>query len=118
MMPAALQMKLPEFLNQADGEIRVAGHRISLYDVLWEYNQGRTVEELTLRFPTLRRSTLHKLIAFYLDNQPEVDVFLEAHAKAFDDQRSRGPAGPSVAELQRRLEQIRRSAHNAAEIPD
>ena len=62
-MSTSFAFKLPEFLTESDGEIRVTGHRISLYDLLWEYNEGLTVEELTLRFPTLKRATLHKIIA-------------------------------------------------------
>ena len=115
-MPSTPSFRLPDFLHEQDGEIRIVGHRISLFDVLWEYNQGRTVEELTLRFPTLKRSTLHKLIAFYLDSQPEVDAYLNDYSGALDEKRARSQPAPSVAELQRRLELIRRSSHNAAQI--
>lgn len=115
-MPAELHMPLPEFLAEAVGEIRIVGHRISLFDVLWEYNQGLSVEELALRFPTLKRATIHKLIAFYLEEQPEVDEYLAAYQQALGDARAQASAGPSAAELQRRLEQIRRTAHNAAPL--
>lgn len=115
-MACALKIPLSDFLSDTDGEIRIAGHRISLYDVLWEYNQGKTVEELALRFPTVKRATLHRVIAFYLDNQPEVDAYLAACAKDIEDARTRGQPAPSVAELQQRLEHIRRTAQNAAQI--
>src|SRR4051812_43662967 len=115
-MSASLLLTLPEFLHESGGEICVVGHRITLFDVLWEYNRGMTIEELTIRFPTIKRSTLHKVIAFYLDNQPAVDVFLSEYAKTLDDARVRGPQGPSLAELQGRMEQIRRSANHAAQV--
>src|SRR5438045_911772 len=92
-------LNLPDFLQESDGEIRITGHRISLYDILWEYNQGHTIEELVLRFPTLKRSTLHKLIAFYLDNQPEVDAYLKSYSAALDENRARAQPTISVAEL-------------------
>ena len=115
-MPGIPSVHLPDFLEEVDGEIRVTGHRISLFDSLWEYNQGLTAEEMALRFPTLKRSTIHKVLAFYLDNQPAVDAYLNDLAAALEEKRRRGPPAVSVAELQQRLEQIRRIAHNAAQV--
>jgi uncharacterized protein (DUF433 family) len=111
-----LSIPLPDFLAEVDGDIRITGHRINLYDVLWEYNQGLSIEEMTLRFPTVKRSTILKLIAFYLDFQPAVDTYLTSYQAELDEKRRTGPATPSVAELQRRLEQIRRTAQNVAQI--
>jgi uncharacterized protein (DUF433 family) len=115
-MSNTLSIHLPDFLEEADGEIRVTGHRISLFDMLWEYNQGLTAEEMTLRLPTLKRSTIHKVLAFYLDNQPAVDGYLNDLAAALDEKRRRGRPALSVAELQQRLEQIHRTTHNAAQV--
>ncbi len=115
-MPGIPSIPLPDFLEAADGELRVTGHRLSLFDVLWEYNQGLAAEELALRFPTLKRSTIHKVLAFYLDNQPAVDGYLNVCAAALDEKRRRGRPTVSVAELQQRLEHIRRITHNVAEV--
>ena len=115
-MSSIPSIQLPDFLEEADGEIRITGHRISLFDVLWEYNQGLTAEEMALRFPTLKRSTIHKVLAFYLDNQPAVDGYLNDLATALVEKRRHGRPAVSVAELQQRLEHIRRTAHNVAEV--
>jgi uncharacterized protein (DUF433 family) len=109
-------MPLPDFLTCVDGELRITGHRVSLPDILGEYNQGRSPEELVLRFPTLKLATIHKAIAFYLDHQPEIDAYLLARSQEMDQQRASSPPSVSLAELQRRLEQIRLKAMNAAEV--
>lgn len=115
-MPIRFPLPLPEFLADSDGQIRITGHRISLYDVLAEYNLGHTAEEIAVRFPTLKRATVHKLIAYYLDNTGAIDAYLTAYTQALDEKRSRAQPTISVAELECRLENIRRKAHNAAQI--
>lgn len=47
-------MNLPDFLtDHPDGEIRVTGHRISLYTVIRVYNEGQSAEAIHATFPTL-----------------------------------------------------------------
>lgn len=116
-MPPSLPTPLPDFLEHADDDVRVAGHRITLYHVLSEYNQGESPEGITLRFPTLKLSTVHKIIAFYLDHQPAIDDYLRHYASDLQEQEARTPA-ISKAELLRRLEDIRLKAHHAAQVPD
>jgi uncharacterized protein (DUF433 family) len=72
-------MQLPEFLTRsADGEIQLTGHRIGLYHVIQYYNEGESAEMLASRYPTLPLSLVHKVIAFYLDNQADVDAYIAA----------------------------------------
>ena len=44
-MPIKLHVQLPDFLEEGDGEIRVKGHRITLYHVLTAFNEGRSAED-------------------------------------------------------------------------
>ncbi len=107
---------LPNFLHHADGEVRVVGHRISLYHLLTHYNAGESPESIALVFPTLKTSTIHKVIAFYLDHQPELDAYLQTYAGDLRAQENVAAPGPSRAELLRRLQDLRRQAHHAAEV--
>ncbi|HVX85901.1 MAG TPA: DUF433 domain-containing protein [Phycisphaerae bacterium] len=107
---------LPDFLHHVDGEIRVVGHRISVYHILIRYNAGESPEAIAIALPTLKTSTIHKVIAFYLDHQPEVDAYLRAYAADLHAQESATPPGPSRAELVRRLQDIRLQAHHAADL--
>jgi uncharacterized protein (DUF433 family) len=95
-------MPLPDFLVEQDGEVRLVGSRIGLAHVVRAYQHGDTVEMIALRFPTLPLALIHKVIAYYLDNQAAIDAMV-AHADAqLAELRQNSPA-PSVAELRARL---------------
>ena len=115
-MTGSFPIELPGFLEQADGEIRVTGHRISLYHVLTEFNAGQDAEEIALRFPTLKLATIYKIIGYYLEHQPVIDPYLADYRRSLDDQAAQIIPGPSKAELLGRLEQIRLKAHHAAHV--
>jgi uncharacterized protein (DUF433 family) len=97
-------MNLPEFLMQdADGQIHIAGHRIGLEDLVYHYNEGYSAEALLDVFPTLPLATVHKVIAFYLEFRNEVDAYVAACSVEMERQRAAAPRGPDAAELRRRL---------------
>lgn len=96
-------MNLPDFLSNDAGHISLNGHRISLVDVIYFYRRGESPEMLHLRFPTISLATLHRLIAFYLDNEIDVDEYVNNSLAQEDEQRELAPAhGPTVEEMQRR----------------
>jgi uncharacterized protein (DUF433 family) len=72
-------MNLPDFLHQGlMGEIRFVGSRIDLYFVIERYNEGASPEAIALEYETVSLPKIHKAIAFYLENKPEVDLYLRA----------------------------------------
>jgi uncharacterized protein (DUF433 family) len=103
-------MTLPDFLNQDEfGSIRIAGHRIGLAHLLHFYNEGYSPEMLWSEYPRLPLALIHKVIAFYLENQKEVDVYLARCRDDIEQQRASAPAAPTLAELRRRLESSRKA---------
>ena len=98
-------MTLPDFLTQDKyGYLHVAGHRVGLNDIVFFYRQGDSPEMLHARFPTIALPLFHKIIAFYLENQPTVDDYCSKHAEEMARQRAGGRHGPSVDELRQRRE--------------
>ena len=96
-------MQLPDFLTAApDGEIRLTGHRIGLYHLVQRYNEGESAEMLACVYPTLPLALVHKLLAFYLDNRPEVDAYVAACSAAMDQQQQ-GAQRLDLDSLRRRL---------------
>jgi uncharacterized protein (DUF433 family) len=75
-------MHLPEFLYiNPDDEIRFVGHRIRLIEVAARYDEGHSPEGIVLDYyPTLSLSLVHKAIAFYLENQPDVRAAIGRNA--------------------------------------
>jgi uncharacterized protein (DUF433 family) len=97
-------MQLPECLTKdASGSIRLTGHRIGLEHFVYFYNQGYSPEMLLGQFPTLSLALIHKLIAFYLENQPSVDSYAANCQGEIDRERAGNVTAPDVEELRRRL---------------
>jgi uncharacterized protein (DUF433 family) len=98
-------VQLPDFLTRdADGFIRVTGHRIGLSNLVHYYNDGLSAEMLACEYPTLPLSLVHKVIAFYLENRTTTDAYIAGCEEEIERQRSSVPNGPSAAELRRRLD--------------
>jgi uncharacterized protein (DUF433 family) len=102
-------MELPDFLTRNQfGEIRLSGHRIGLLHLVERYNEGLSPEAILCEYPTLSLATIHKVIAFYLDNQAEVDSYVAAVRHEIEQQADARSAGPTIVELRRRFEAMRR----------
>jgi hypothetical protein len=98
-------MNLPEFLTQDDhGYIHLLGQRVGLNDLVHFYLEGDSAEMLQLRFPTVPLPLVHKVIAFYLENQEVADTYCQQQAAEVARQRAAAPSGPSLEELRRRRE--------------
>ena len=70
-------MNLPEFLvDHSDGEIRLTGHRISLYDVIAFHQDGHTPEMLHEQFPSVPLPLIRQVLQFYGANKDDVDAYV------------------------------------------
>lgn len=100
-----MPMNLPDFLTRNEfGEIRLAGHRIALWDVVELYEEGASADAILCEYPTLSLLLIHKVIVFYLENRSEVDAYVAARRAEVDRLASLPQSGPNMAELRRRLE--------------
>src|SRR5260370_28266027 len=72
-------MDLPGYLQHADGEIRVTGHRIGLFHVVDRYQDGYSPEMIGEELAALPLALIHRVIAFYLENQHDVYVCVAAY---------------------------------------
>ena len=101
-------MDLPAFLHrEPTGEIRLAGSRIGLFHVVQYYNDGNSAEMLVCQYPTLSLALIHKVIAFYLDNQADVDTYVADCQSSLQQQRAANPQRLALASLRERLTAMR-----------
>jgi uncharacterized protein (DUF433 family) len=107
-------LKLPPFLQEQDGEIRLVGHRISIVDILRFYREGYSAEMLAARYETVTLAQIHYVIGFYLENQAAVDGYLDAYIG--DCERMRKEAGPEQGRLRARLMAMREAQRKAAHV--
>ena len=102
-------MTLPDFLTDTDGYIRLTGHRIGLVDIVYYFNEGYSPEMLMGQYPTLPLALIYKVIAFYLENQDQVDAYVATDQAEVERHAAAAKKGPSLAELRRRMENMRRA---------
>lgn len=103
-------MQLPDVLHEQDGEIRVKGHRISLYHIITAYNEKWiTAEGMVFHYPTLSLDEIRKVLDFYQANEAEVDEYVRAYKEELRRQEALySGKGPTKEELLRRLEEKKR----------
>ena len=101
-------MQLPEFLiQQPSGSVRLTGHRIALEHLVYFYNQGYAPEMILGQFPSLSLAFIHKVIAYYLEHQAEIDSYMSARETDISKQRATAmTTSPDLAELRRRVSQL------------
>lgn len=103
-------MNLPDFLvDHPDGEIRLTGHRIGLYSVIAEYQDGQSPERIHETFPTIPLELVRKVVAFYHDNRAAVDAYVADYRAELDKLEASHTPGPGVQKLRRLMEAMRQS---------
>lgn len=103
-------MNLPEFLvDQPDGEIRLAGHRIGLYHVVFRHQDGSSPERLHEEFPSLPLPLIRRVLEFYRANRAEVDAYVADYEAELRRQEAETPPSPALLESRRKLEEARRA---------
>ena len=100
---AELNAPLPEFLTRLDGEVRLTGHRINLFSVVRLYQEGFSAEALSARFPTVSLAKIHKIIAFYLENQAAVDEYVSHYREELAELERQNPTLVTTQMLRDRL---------------
>jgi len=80
---------VPDFLTtDAYGEVFLTGHRVTLYHVLWHYNNGYSPEALHEQFPTISMGLIHQILSYYWNQMDEVNQYLSQVQLEIDQQRS------------------------------
>ena len=97
---------LPEFLVRLpEGNIRVAGTRVSLDSVVLAFQDGATPEEICIDFPAVDLARVYSILAYYLTHRDAVDTYLLAEHQSAEVTRQDLQArhGAFLVELRRRV---------------
>jgi uncharacterized protein (DUF433 family) len=73
--------------TNADGVVRVGKTRVTLDTVVAVFKQGATAEEIVSRYPSLKLADVYTTIGFYLNHQPEVEVYLQQRQQQAEEMR-------------------------------
>lgn len=105
--PPTLKAPLPDFLSaDAYGYVHITGHRIGLQTLVRCYNDGYSPEMMAAEYPTLSLATIHKVIAFYLENRSEVDRYVAACDADMEALAAVPRHGPTAVELRDRFAKL------------
>ena len=99
---------MSEHVENRDGVYYIPGTRISLDSIVYAFRQGSSPESIREDFEGLSLPHVYGAIAFYLDNQTDVDAYLAARKEQWLELERQGT--PLSANLQARLEFARRQA--------
>jgi uncharacterized protein (DUF433 family) len=74
-----------DYVEQRHGGYYISGTRISLDSIVYAFNRGDSPERILEQFPLLDRlAGVYGAVAFYLDNQAEIDQYLEETEREFE----------------------------------
>ena len=85
----ALIERLPDCLHwNPDGEIRVVGRRISLFDILKSHAEfGQSPEKIAENYE-LSPGLVHEVIAFACEHRPDVDPYMADYRAELERQEA------------------------------
>ena len=94
------------YVEVRDGGYYVAGTRIGLDVVTYEFRDGRSAEEIFEAYPLIGSlAKLYGAITFILEHPKEVDLYLTEQDRRWEEFKKSHPQSP---ELSARLERARR----------
>jgi len=80
MITTALDQHIEIDPEIAGGKPRIAGHRITVQDVVvWHERLGQSVDEIAAAYD-LSHAGIHAALAYYFDHRPEIDESLQSSA--------------------------------------
>jgi uncharacterized protein (DUF433 family) len=83
--PDARHLLVSRYPEIADGEPVVAGTRVTVRSIV-EYDAMYHDVERTLRaIPLLTRDQINDALAYYHDHELEIDAYISANTRAYDD---------------------------------
>jgi len=99
-------MSAPQYVEQRNGGYYVAGSRVSLASIVYEFRASSSPETIRQNFPTLTLEQVYGAITFYLANQAETTNYLAEQEAQWEKKAM--AAQPVSADLQRRSAEARK----------
>ena len=98
-----------EYIEQRDGNYYVVGTRISLDSIVQAFRRGESPETIRQNFELLRLEEVYGAIAYYLENQADINAYLIRQGEKWADGKRN--AEPLPDNLRERLLRSREEMH-------
>jgi uncharacterized protein (DUF433 family) len=94
-----------EYVEERDGDFYVAGSRVSLASIIYEFRDGASPETIRQDFPSLSLAQVYGSIAFYLNHSDESEAYLQRLGRKWEELERKGQ--PPGEELQKKIDLAR-----------
>ena len=95
-----------QYVDQRNDEYYVAGSRVTLASVVYQFRNGASPESIVRSFPALNLLQVYRAITYYLEHQPEIDAYLLQREKDSEKFARDHPIPPA---LKRKIEGARQA---------
>ena len=92
-------MPTNQYVEARDGGYYLAGTRIGLDVVTYEFRDGRSAEEIFEAYPSIGSlAKLYGAITFILENPKEIDAYLKEQDERWEEFKASNPLPPDMTE--------------------
>jgi uncharacterized protein (DUF433 family) len=92
-------MPTNQYVEVRNSAYYVAGTRIGLDVVIYEFREGRSAEEIFEAYPSIGSlAKVYGAITFILEHSKEIDSYLKEQDARWEDFKSRNPLSPGMSE--------------------
>ena len=96
------------YVGKHDGGYWVAGTRVSLDSIVYDFLDGMSPDSIAENFPVLTLEEVYGAIVFYLANREEVDAYLRETDAQFESFQNR--LRTEYPRLNKKLEELQRQS--------
>lgn len=91
-MTLSVETQPVPLVTDSDGVVRVGSTRVTLDTVIAAFLDGATAEEITQQYPSLLLADIYSVIAYYLRQHKEVEIYLKRRQQQADSVRQQNEA--------------------------
>jgi uncharacterized protein (DUF433 family) len=102
-MPPSIETVAPPLRVDETGAIRVGDSKITLDLIIEAHQLGETPEAIARNWPSVSLAEVYATIAYYLAHRSELDAYLEAGRRQYEEWRARSEADPKNQELREKI---------------
>ena len=99
-----------QYVAKRDGGYWVAGTRVSLDSIVYDFLDGMSPDSIAENFPVLTLEEVYGAIVFYLANREEVDAYLRESDAQFESFKNR--LRTEYPRLNKKLEEPQRQSQS------
>ena len=92
-------MPTNQYVEVRNNAYYIAGTRIGLDVVIYEFQDGRSAEEIFEAYPSIGSlAKLYGAITFILEHPKEIESYLKAQDERWEEFKARNPLSPGMVE--------------------